>query len=66
MQRHRRVGEKGRRCGESHPNARYSDHEIELMRAMYEELGWGYRRLARIWECTHSYMRKLIKFERRT
>lgn len=31
------LNEKGRRIGESHANARYTDHEVELMRDLYEE-----------------------------
>lgn len=65
MNSNKQTGEKGRRCGESHPNARYSDHEIETMRVMHEELGYGYRRLARIWECSRGYIRYVIKGNRR-
>lgn len=65
MKNSKHTGEKGRRCGESHPNARYSDAEIELMRTMHEELGWGYRRLCRVWECSKSYMRDVLLYRRR-
>lgn len=65
VERNKQTGEKGRRCGESHPNARYSDAEIELMRTMREELGYGYRRLARIWECSRGYMRDVLTYRRR-
>lgn len=58
-------GEKGRVRGESHPNARLTDHEIELLRTMHAELGYGYRRLAKMFEITRGYARKLVKFERR-
>lgn len=55
----------GRRAGESHPRARFTDHEIELMRTMHEELGYGYRRLGRIFECAKSYVAKVCKGQRR-
>lgn len=58
-------GLNGRRAGESHPNARLTDHEIEVIRTMHAELGYGYRRLARIFECSRSYVRYVCKFERR-
>ena len=32
------VNEKGRRIGESHPRAKLSDHEIDLLRELIEEL----------------------------
>lgn len=60
-----RRGEKGRLAGERHPNARYSDHEIEVMRDMHEQHGFGYRRLAVIFECSRSYVRNVCKFKRR-
>lgn len=58
-------GLRGRRAGESHPRARLTDHEIELMRTMHEELGMGYRRLARIFECGRSYVQKVCRYTRR-
>jgi hypothetical protein len=60
-----RRGEKGRLAGERHPNARYTDHEIELMRDMHANHGFGYRRLARIFECSRGYVRLVVKFSRR-
>jgi hypothetical protein len=32
------VNEKGRRVGESHPRAKLSDHEVDLLRELVEEL----------------------------
>lgn len=61
----RRRGEKGRLAGERHPNARYTDHEIDVMREMHEHHGFGYRRLARIFECSRSYVRKVCSYRRR-
>lgn len=60
-----RRGAKGRRAGEQHPNARLTDHEIETMRDLHQHHGFGYRRLARIFECSRGYARKVCKFERR-
>lgn len=58
-------------AGESHPNARLTDTDIELMRSMHELLDalgrtlYGYRKLARIFECSRGYARKVIKHQRR-
>lgn len=52
-------------AGERHHNARYTDHEIEVMREMHEHHGFGYRRLAKIFGCTRGYVRKVCKFQRR-
>lgn len=60
-----RRGEKGRRMGEQHPNARFTDAEIEVMRELHEHHGYGYRRLARIFECSRGYARKVCKYQRR-
>lgn len=60
-----RKGEKGRRIGEQHPNARFSDTEIEVMRQLHEECGYGYRRLARIFGCSRGYVRKVCNYQRR-
>lgn len=56
---------RGRRAGEDHPRARFTDSEIELMRTMHEELGYGYRRLGRIFECHRTYVQKVVKGSRR-
>lgn len=64
-------GEKGRLAGESHPNARLTDTDIELMRSMHELLDalgrtlYGYSKLAQIFECSRGYVRKVIKYQRR-
>lgn len=39
------VNERGRRIGESHPRARLTDHEIDLIRELAEE-GMSYREIA--------------------
>jgi hypothetical protein len=32
------VNEKGRRIGQSHPRAKLNDHEIDLIRELYDDL----------------------------
>lgn len=64
-------GEKGRRAGESHPNARLTDTDIDLMREMHELVDdhgrtlYGYRKLARVFECSRGYARYVVKGNRR-
>lgn len=59
------VNEKGRRIGESHPRARLSDHEVDLMLTLREEYHMSYGMLAAKFECSKSSVAKLCKYERR-
>ena len=43
------VNERGRRIGESHPRARLTDREIDLIRELCEE-GLSYRQIAKTFE----------------
>jgi hypothetical protein len=38
MKKDVQVNETGRRIGESHPRAKLSDHEIDLIRELYEDM----------------------------
>ena len=58
------VNDIGRRVGDSHHNAKLTDHEVELLRAMHGE-GWGYRRLAAKFEVSKSLARDIVKGKRR-
>ena len=58
------VNELGRRVGESHHNARLTNHEVELLLALHLE-GWGYRRLAAKFEVSKRHVRDIIKGKRR-
>lgn len=66
------VNERGRRIGESHPRAKLTDHEIDLMRELYEELraeGMKNREAAKV--CSEKFdqhersVRKIVHCERR-
>lgn len=59
------VNERGLRIGESHPRARLSDHEVDLMRTLHEEYHMGYTELAEKFECSVSGTAKLCRYERR-
>lgn len=54
------VNDIGRRVGDSHHNAKLTDNDVELLRAMHRE-GWGYRRLAAKFEVSKSHARYIIK-----
>lgn len=58
------VNEKGYRIGESHKDAKLSDHEIDLMRELRESdpKTWSYRRLAEKFEVAKSYAESVCKY----
>lgn len=55
----------GHRMGESHPRARLSDHDVELMRRLHEEHGLGYGTLADKFECGASTARDICTYRTR-
>jgi ribosome-binding protein aMBF1 (putative translation factor) len=42
-----------------------SDDEVDRLRVMHEEDGWGYRRLARHFDTPRDTVRSLCKYRRR-
>ena len=70
------VNERGRRIGESHPRAKLTDHEVDLIRELAEE-GLTYEDIARKFElpadpktgrptrASRVYIGKLVRCERR-
>lgn len=59
------VDEQGRRIGEDHPAARLTDDEVDLMRQLREEHGWGWRRLAQKFEVSTQTVRRICRYQRR-
>jgi hypothetical protein len=65
------INYKGRRIGQDHHRARFTDHEIELMRQMYEEhpvghkLHVGFRKLAVIWGCSKALIVRVVTYDLR-
>ena len=45
------VNELGRVIGESHPKAKLTDGEVEVMRVLREDHGWSLQRLADAFKC---------------
>lgn len=58
------VNESGLRIGEDHPNARYTDSEVEMVFAL-RECGWGYKRIAKAVEMPVRTVRDFINGARR-
>lgn len=64
MQKTVAVNERGRRIGEDHHNARYTDGEIEQV-LMLRSDGWSYRRIAQKLEMPKSTVRDVCSGRRR-
>lgn len=58
------VNERGYRIGEDHPNARYTNCEIDLVFQLRDE-GFGYKRIAKMAEIPVRTVRGILKGERR-
>lgn len=54
------VNEIGRRVGDSHHNAKLTNHEVEMLIGMHGD-GLGYRRLSIMFEVSKSLVRNIIK-----
>jgi hypothetical protein len=54
------VNDRGLRVGEDHQRAKLTDADIEAMLSMRSE-GFGYQRLADIFECSKSHVRHIVK-----
>lgn len=68
------VAANGRRVGESHPRARLTDHEVDLIRELAPERdehgrlvkpGLSYRTLAQKFEVCKSVIQKIVNCDRR-
>lgn len=59
------VNDAGRRIGDSHHNAKLTDHEVDLVLRMYDE-GWGYKKLSAKFEVSRALIRGIVKGEKRS
>ena len=55
------VNAGGYRIGEDHPNARLTNHEVELMIELYEEGHHSLRQLAKVFDISKSQVRNIVK-----
>lgn len=58
------VNERGRRIGESHPRAKLTDHEIDLIRDLAEE-GMSYRQIAAKFEIFFTHVGDIVRCAKR-
>ncbi len=60
-----RLSAAGQRVGDDHPKVKLTDKEVEQIRAIHEEVGIGYKRLAR-WFCApRATIQKICTYARR-
>lgn len=59
------VDENGNRVGEDHPKAKLTDHEVELIRELYEGGGLSMREIAEKFEVAKSTIVAIVNFNRR-
>jgi DNA invertase Pin-like site-specific DNA recombinase len=59
------VNEDGRRIGATHHNARIPDAVVARIRDLHEAHGYGYRRLAKMFNLNRSTVQKICNYERR-
>ena len=58
------LNENGRRIGESHPKCNLTDHEVDLIRELYED-GMSISEIARKFEITKSYTHDIVHYAKR-
>jgi DNA invertase Pin-like site-specific DNA recombinase len=51
--------------GESNPACRLTDDDVERMRDLHENHGIGYRRLARLFQCSKAQVRRICNYHQR-
>lgn len=58
------LNEKRRRIGQDHPNAKLTDHEVDLIRDLREQ-GMKYTTLAEKFEVSKSTIAMVCRYQRR-
>jgi DNA invertase Pin-like site-specific DNA recombinase len=58
------LNENGRRIGESHPASKLTDHEIDLIRELYDD-GMSISEIARKFEIAKSYCWDICNYYKR-
>lgn len=59
------VNENGQRVGETHPRARLTDADVDLIRELREDHGLTYQQLADKFDVSKSLIRYICKYQRR-
>lgn len=55
------INDQGYRIGEDHPKAKLTNHEVDLIIELREELGYSYQEIADKFEVSKSQVRNIIK-----
>ena len=59
------VDENGVRIGETHPNAKLTDAQVDEMRDLREGKGWSYDQLAEHFDVPYITVQKICTYQRR-
>lgn len=59
------VDENGLRIGETHPNAKLTDAQVDEMRDLHEIERWDYDRLAAHFRCAYTTVAMICTYQRR-
>jgi len=68
-----KLNERGRRIGDSHPRSKLSDHEVDLIRELWEGVlepdgsitRLGVRRIARKFEISKAQVQRIVSYRQR-
>jgi hypothetical protein len=55
----------GRRCGETHHLAKFSDQMVEKIRCLHEDDHWSYSRIATLYRISKSAVAMICQYRRR-
>lgn len=59
------VSESGHRVGQDHYNAVLSDEQVDEMRDLHEDHGWGYLRLSRRFGVSKGQVKRICTYQQR-
>lgn len=59
------VDENGLRIGQTHPNAKLTDAEVDQIRDLHELANWDYTKLAQAYAVPYITIQKICTYQRR-
>jgi DNA invertase Pin-like site-specific DNA recombinase len=59
------TNDRGLRIGESHPNCKYTDKQVDSLREMHEEQGKSYKKIAKETGIPWHTVKRICRYERR-
>lgn len=60
-----RIRKQGLRRGQHHGRAKLTDHEVELLRRMFDSGEWSFRRLAIKFEISAMQVYRIVHYRQR-